>query len=164
MSRDRFFVPPPRVAVLVVVAFVVGLGWGVARTTAQPGSRVFTADVGMVISHVKAGQAVAFERTMTRVGEALALSKEFDRRRQAVTWKIYKASDPRDAGALLYISLLDPAVPGADYWVPQILNEAFPTEVQELYETYIGAFEDDGQGQLLMNLTAVDLGLPVSEP
>jgi hypothetical protein len=36
--------------------------------------------------------------------------------------------------------------------------------VQELYETYIGAFEDDGQGQLLMNLTAVDLGLPVSEP
>lgn len=163
MSRHRRFVPPPRVAALVVAAFVVGLGWGVARTTAQPGSRVFTADVGMVISHVKAGQAAAFERTMKRVGEALALSPEFDRRRQAVTWKIYKASDPREGGALLYISLLDPVVAGADYWVPEILNEAFPTEVQELYETYAGAFEE-GQGQLLMNLTAVDLGLPVPEP
>ena len=117
----------------------------------------------MVISHVKAGQATAFERTMKRVGEALALSEEFDRRRQAVTWKIYKATDPLDGGALLYISVLDPVVPGADYWVPQILNEVFPTEVQELYDTYAGAFEEE-QGQLLMNLTAVDLGLVTAEP
>ena len=161
--QHRLRGPLPRVAALVAVAFVAGVGWGAARTTAQPGSRVFTADVGMVISHVKAGQAVAFERTMKRVGEALTISKEFDRRRQAVTWKIYKASDPLDGGALLYISLLDPVVPGADYWVPQILNEAFPTEVQELYETYAASFAE-GQGQLLMNLTAVDLGLPVPEP
>ena len=63
----------------------------------------------------------------------------------------------------MYIALLDPVVPGADYWVPQILNEAFPTEVQELYDTYAGAF-DEGQGQVLMNLTRVDLGLAVAEP
>jgi hypothetical protein len=157
------FRPGRRVAALVAVAFVVGVGWGVARTTAQPGTRVFTADVGMVISHVKAGQAVAFERTMTRVGEALALSDEFDRRRQAATWKMYKAEDPLDGGALLYISVLDPVVPDADYWVPQILNEAFPTEVQELYEVYAGAFEE-GQGQMLMNLTSIDLGLVAAEP
>ena len=164
MTRNTSpFRPGHRVAALVMVAFVVGLGWGVARTTAQPGTRMFTGEVGMVISHVKAGQATAFERTMTRVGEALALSEEFDRRRQAVAWKIYKAADPLDGGALLYISVLDPVVPGADYWVPQILNEAFPTEVQELYETYAGAFEEE-QGQLLMNLTAVDLGLVVAEP
>ena len=34
----------------------------------------------------------------------------------------------------------------------QILNEAFPTEVQALYETYAGAFAD---GQILLNLTPV---------
>ena len=80
MMRDISpFRPGHRVAALVVVAFVVGLGWGVARTTAQPGTRTFTGEAGMVISHVKAGQATAFERTMTRVGEALALSEEFDR-------------------------------------------------------------------------------------
>lgn len=152
-----------RIAALVAVSFALGLGWGVARTTAQPGTRVFTGEVGMIISHVKAGQAVAFERTMTRMGEALALSEEFDRRRQAATWKIYKAADPLDAGALLYISILDPVVPEADYWVPQILNEAFPTEVQELYETYAGAFDEE-QGQLLMNLTPIDLGVAEVEP
>lgn len=152
-----------RVAVFVAVAFVGGIGWGAARTAAQPGTRVFNADVGMLVSHVKSGQAVAFERTMKLMGEALALSEEFDRRRQAVTWKIYKATDPLEGGALLYVSLLDPVVPGADYWVPQILNEAFPTEVQELYDAYAGAF-DKGQGQLLMNLTRVDLGLAVAEP
>ncbi len=151
-----------RTAVLVAAAFVGGLGWGATRTTAQPGTRVFTADIGMVISHVKSGQGVRFERTMKRVGEALALSDEFDRRRQAVTWKIYKAKDPLEGGSLLYISMLNPVVPGADYWVPQILNEAFPTEVQELYDGYAGAF-GPGQGQLLMNLTPVGLGLATIE-
>ena len=75
-----------------------------------------------------------------------------DRRQQAVGWKLYKATEPLDGGVLLYISVLDPVVPGADYWVPQILNEAFPTEVQALYETYAGTFAD---GQLLLNLIPV---------
>ena len=87
---------------------------------------------------------------MKRVFEAMAISPDNERRRQALGWKLYKAEDPLDGGVLLYISVFDPTVPGMDYWVPEILNEAFPTEVQELYETYAGAFAD---GQTLQNLT-----------
>ena len=147
---------------LVLVALGVGFGWGATHGTAtQPGSRVFTADTGLILSYIKPGQNTAFERTMVRVDEALTSSEEFDRRRQAVGWKVYRKVEPLEGGVLLYISVIDPVVPSADYWVPQILNEAFPTEVQELYETYAGTF---AHGETLLNLTRVDLGLVVSEP
>ena len=106
----------------------------------------------MVLNYLKPGQAAVFERTMKRVGDALHNSESLARRRQAATWKVYKATEPLDGGVVLYISVLDPVVSGADYWVPQILNEAFPTEVQALYETYAGAFAD---GQILLNLSRV---------
>ena len=106
----------------------------------------------MVLSYVKADQAAEFEAIMTRVAEALSTSENVARRQQAAGWKVYKATEPLDDGVLLYVSMLDPVVPGADYWVPQILNEAFPTEVQRLYETYAEAFED---GQILLNLIPV---------
>ena len=141
-------------AVLVAAALGTGVGCGLTRGVAQTDqtARVFSEGTGMVLSYIEAGQATAFESSMMRVGEALSTSASADRRQQAVGWKIYKATAPLDGGVLLYVSMLDPVVPGADYWVPQILNEAFPTEVQQLYETYVGAFAD---GQILLNLIPV---------
>lgn len=147
---------------LVLAALGVGFGWGATQgNAAQPGTRVFAADTGLILSYIKPGQNTAFEQTMKRVAEALSNSEEFDRRRQGVGWKVYKKMEPLESGVLLYISIIAPVVPNADYWVPQILNEAFPTEVQELYETYAGAF---AHGETLLNLTPIDLGLTVSEP
>lgn len=106
----------------------------------------------MILNYVQSAQATVFERTMKRVGDALHNSENVDRRRQAASWKVYRATDPLDGGVVLFISVFDPVVSGADYWVPQILNEAFPTEVQALYETYTGAFAD---GQILLNLSPI---------
>ena len=137
---------------LVAAAFGTLYGMTGGATQTDQTARVFSGDIGMVLSYVKAGQATAFESTMKRVAEALSTSESADRRQQAVGWKVYRATAPLDGGVLLYVSMLDPVVPGADYWVPQILNEAFPTEVQELYETYAGTFAD---GQMLLNLIPV---------
>ena len=141
-------------AVLIAVAFAIGVLWGATprATAGQQQTRVFSAGTGMVLNYVKPDKATVFERTMRRVGEALRNSDSRDRRRQAATWKVYKATEPLDGGVELYLSVLDPVVIGADYWVPQILNEAFPTEVQALYETYAGAFAD---GQILLNLRPI---------
>ncbi len=141
-------------AVLIAAAFAIGVVWGATprATTGQQTTRVFSEGTGMVLNYVKPGRATVFESTMKRVGAALSSSESLDRKRQAATWKVYKATEPLDGGVLLYISVLDPVVSGADYWVPQILNEAFPTEVQALYETYAGAFAD---GQILLNLSPV---------
>ena len=118
----------------------------------QERPREFTARTGMVLYFVNAGGETAYEETMARVAEALAASESEERRQQAEGWSTYKAEEPLADGGRLYVSWLDPVVPGADYWVPGILNEAFPTEAQTLYETYAGAFAD---GQILLNLAPV---------
>ena len=139
---------------LLAAAFSTGVVWGMTRgeLQARQTTRVFSGGTGMVLNYVKPAQTAAFEGTMRRVGEALGASQSIDRRRQAAGWKIYKAVEPLESGVVLYISFLDPVVSGTDYWVPEILNEAFPTEVQGLYETYAGAFAD---GQILLNLSLV---------
>ena len=139
---------------LTATAFAIGILWGATprATAGQQKTRVFSGSTGMVLNYVKPNQATVFERTMRRVGDALRNSESSDRRRQAATWKVYKATEPLEGGVVLYLSILDPVVAGADYWVPQILNEAFPTEVQALYETYVGSFAD---GQILLNLSPV---------
>ena len=148
--------PPNRVGavVLIAAAFGTGVFWGATprATAGQQTPRVFSAGTGMMLNYVKSAQSTVFETTMKRVGDALHNSESADRRRQAASWRVYRATDTLDGGVVLFISVFDPVVPGADYWVPQILNEAFPTEVQALYETYTGAFAD---GQILLNLSPI---------
>ena len=90
---------------------------------------------------------------MRRVGEALQTSDDAERTQQAKGWKVYRAQEPGPNDAVLYVWYLDPTVPAADYAVSQILSEAFPAEVQTLYEEYSGAFT--AGGQLLINLDPV---------
>ena len=118
----------------------------------QDRPREFTAGTGIVLYFVRQDAESTFEETMTRVAEAFAASESDERQEQADGWSMYKAEEPLADGVRLYISWIDPVVPGADYWVPAILNEAFPTEAQTLYETYAGAFAD---GQILLNLAPV---------
>ena len=118
----------------------------------QDRPREFTASTGVVLYFVTAGGESAFEESLARVAEALTASDSEERQQQAEGWRTYRAEEPLADGVVLYVSWLDPAVPGADYWIPGILNEAFPTEAQSLYEAYAGAFAD---GQILLNLTPV---------
>ena len=118
----------------------------------QDRPREFTARAGMVLYFVRQDAESAYEETMARVAEAFAVSESDEREEQAEGWRVYKAEEPLADGVRLYVSWVDPVVPGADYWVPAILSEAFPTEAQSLYETYAGAFAD---GQILLNLVPV---------
>ena len=118
----------------------------------QDRPREFTSRTGIVLYFVRQDAESTFEETMTRVGEAFAASESDERQEQADGWSMYKAEEPLAEGVRLYVSWIDPVVPGADYWVPSILGEAFPTEAQTLYETYAGAFAD---GQILLNLAPV---------
>ncbi len=118
----------------------------------QERPREFTARTGLVLNFVRQDAESVYEETLARVAEAFAASESEERRQQAEGWSTYRAEEPLADDVRLYVSWVDPAVPGADYWVPGILNEAFPTEAQALYETYAGAFAD---GQILLNLVPV---------
>ena len=139
----------------LVLAVMTGIVLGMALTTSTAeaqGGRTFTGGTGMMLNYVKADATADFEAVMRKLAEALQQSEDADRRRQADGWRVYKAQEPGQGGSVLYVWIIDPTVSGADYAVSQILNEAFPAEVQELYERFNGSFAG---GQAMVNLDLV---------
>jgi hypothetical protein len=121
-----------------------------------PAKRVFASDGGMVLNFIKPDKTADFEAVVAKLKEALAKSDKPERKEQAKSWKVFKSPDPAQGGNVLYVFMIDPAVKDADYTVSNILAEAFPTEVQELYTKYAGAY---ASGQNFVNLQVVaDLG------
>jgi hypothetical protein len=118
----------------------------------QSNARVFASDAGMVLNFVKAEKTADFEAVVAKLHEALQKSDKPERRQQAASWKVFRASEPGANGSVLYVFTIDPAVKGADYTVSTILAEAFPTEVQALYKSYAEAYSS---GQNYVNLKLV---------
>ena len=140
----------------LVVALVTGVVIGIALTTTKveaQAARTFSGSQGMMLNYVKNGSRGDFELVMSKLGEALQNSSSPERKRQAAGWKVYRAHEPGPNNSTLYVWFIDPAVSGADYTVSQILNEAFPREVQDLYQRFNGSFAG---GQSMVNLDLVN--------
>ncbi len=145
------------VAVMLIAAPASALASDPQQPAAQqaaPQGRVFGADAGMMFNPIKAEATADFEMVMGKLKEALAKSQDATRQQQAKSWKLFKAQEPGPGGSVLYVFIMDPAVKGADYSVAKILSEAFPTEVQELYQKYSAAYSG---GQSLINLALVQV-------
>ena len=139
----------------VVGALVVGLVLGMVFTTntaEAQAARTFSGGNGMMLNYVDAAKTADFEAVMHKLAEGLQNSDNPQRNQQAEGWKVYRAQEPGPNNSVLYVWFMDPAVSGADYAVSQILNEAFPGEVQGLYETFNGSFAG---GQSMVNLDLV---------
>lgn len=119
---------------------------------AQNNARVFASDAGMVLNFIKPEKTGDFEAVVARLREALQKSDKPERKQQAASWKVFRASEPGVNGSVLYVFSIDPAVKGADYTVTTILAEAFPTEVQALYKSYAESY---ASGQSYVNLKLV---------
>jgi hypothetical protein len=112
----------------------------------------FASNTGMVFSPIKPDHVTAFEEVLGKLREALAKSVDPVRKQQASGWKVYKATEPYQNN-VLYISIMEPAVKGADYNVFPILQEAFgDVAAREIFEKYRAAF---GAGLSVLNLTPV---------
>jgi len=123
--------------------------------------RVFASEAGAVLSTVRADKVAEFETVIGRVHHALAQATGATRRAQAAGWKVFRATEAGPSGSVLYVFVMDPAVKDADYTISGILREAFPAEVQALFEQYNGAI----LSQSLLSLTAVArFGEPFTPP
>ena len=80
-------------------------------------TRVFASDAGLVLNFIKPDKVEDFERTMTRLREALQKSNKPARHDQAASWKVFRAAEPGANGGVLYVFVIDPAVKGADYTI-----------------------------------------------
>ena len=121
--------------------------------------RTFSSDAGMLFNMIKPDKTADFEAIVARVREALAKSPNPVRKQQAAGWKVFKSVEPGmplpdGTRAVLYIFYIDPAVKDADYTITKILAEAFPSEVQDLYNKLVACYPQQG-GQSIVNLQLV---------
>ena len=116
--------------------------------------RTFEGPAAMIINYVQSGSADEFEALTRRMVEALAESEDAEHQALAAGWTMYRVSEPGPNNNAVYVWLFDPVVEDANYAVAQLLNELFPAEVQQLYETYMQSF---GVGQTPLELEPVEL-------
>jgi hypothetical protein len=76
---------------------------------------------GMILTQVKPDRADDFEAALVTLRNALAKSSNPVRKQQAAGWKFYRAAEPL-SGNVLFVLLIDPAVPNADYSLESVVN------------------------------------------
>ena len=123
-----------------------------AQAAAPANPFLFMSDGAMVINYVKPDKTADFEMVMTKVKEALAKSEKPERKQQAASWRVYKSDAPGAGGNVTYVMIIDPAIKDADYNIVNILNEAFPAEIQALFKSYTESF---ASGLIPINLVPV---------
>ena len=117
-----------------------------------PNARVFNGGAGLILYTIKPGSTADFEMVLNKTKEALMKSEKPERKQQAASWRVYKSDAAAANGNVTYVMIIDPAVKEADYNIVNILNEAFPAEIQALFKQYTEAF---ASGLIPINLLPV---------
>jgi hypothetical protein len=138
--------PPPQTPA------VAGQPPGTPPPPAVPATRKFTGDGGMIFNVIKPDKGPDFEAVMARVKEALAKSDNPKRKQMALGWRVLKGTESGMGGNLVYIFWFDPPVKDEDYSITQILADAFPNEVQDLWARFVACFANP---QTMLNLNQV---------
>jgi hypothetical protein len=117
-----------------------------------PNARVFNGGAGLILYTVKAASTADFEMVLNKTKEALGKSEKPERKQQAASWRVYKSDQAAANGNVTYVMIIDPAIKEADYNIVNILNEAFPAEIQALFKAYTESF---ASGLIPINLVPV---------
>jgi hypothetical protein len=140
-------------AIVLALAVIAAAAPSYAQApAAAPNTRTFNGGAGVIIYTIKAASATDFEGVLNKTKEALMKSEKPERKQQAASWRVYKSDTPGKDGNVTYVMLIDPAVKEADYNIVNILNEAFPAEIQALFKTYTDSF---ASGLIPINLIPV---------
>jgi hypothetical protein len=136
----------------MILALAVLAFNAVSADAQTPNARVFSGSAGLILYTIKPGSTADFEMVLNKTKEALTKSDKPERKQQAATWRVYKSDQPAANGNVTYVMVIDPAVKAADYNIVNILNEAFPAEIQALFKAYTEAF---ASGLIPINLVSV---------
>lgn len=111
---------------------------------------------GVFLYQIKPDLTATFEEMLGKIKTTLSTSDNPVRKQQLNGWKVYKASEPM-AGNALYVFVIDPAVPSAEYDLFMLLAEGFGPDLgkpenQELLKKYQEVF---AAGANRLNLSPV---------
>ena len=94
----------------------------------DPAAVVFTTDTGLVLHAIKPASVTHYESAIVALQEALSSAEEPATRKLASGWRVYRAAELDAKSNALYVHVLQPVVPGADYrpspWLDKLLAGA----------------------------------------
>jgi hypothetical protein len=129
----------------MAVAAVMLAGVSVAHAqepaAQQPAAPVLTldGDAAIITILIKPDKTADFEAVLNKLKESLAKNEKPERKQQAAGWKIFKSSQMAQGNAV-YIFLINPVVKGQEYDITRLINEVFPSEVQDMFAKYKDSF------------------------
>jgi hypothetical protein len=112
-----------------------------AQHAPAPSGPVLTlkGDAAVVTVLIKPDKTADFEFVLAKLKSALEQSSNPERQRQAAGWKVFKTLEPAQ-GNTVYVMRIDPVVQGAEYDITRLIAEAFPNEVQDIFQKYKDSF------------------------
>lgn len=108
-----------------------------------PPALTFATGAGILFHQIKADRTADFEWVMERLKEAMAKAEDEKVKQQATGFRVFKNTDALPSGNIMYVVMVNPTVPEADYSMTNLLNlvyEAFPDQQQEIFKRVSGAF------------------------
>ena len=125
-----------------------------AAAPADPAKPVLTlnGEAAIITLLIKPDKTADFEFVLNKLKEALNKSEKPERKQQGASWRVYKSDQAAANGNVTYVMIIDPAIKEADYNIVNILNEAFPAEIQALFKSYTESF---ASGLIPINLVPV---------
>ncbi len=127
--------------VLVAVAvFAYRLGVQAAGDDTAATGLHFSGDIALWTVAIKPDKTADYEKVLARLRDALQKSDDPVRKQQAAGWRVMKMSEPLPDGTVAYVHVISPVIAGADYTLLKPIYDAFPSESQDIYALYRGAF------------------------
>jgi len=149
--QTKFLALVRRPLILVLAAGVALTGAFVLGQAQAQEAEAFRLDSPTLLYvQIRPNMTRDYEVVVGKLKEALQKTDNAALRQAARGWKVFR-SDAQANGNTLYVHVIDPPAPNADYTVMQILYDAFPEERTALYEQYRDAFV----GQSAVKLTLV---------
>ena len=114
---------------------------GTAFAQQAPQKTTFSGDMVIWAFNVNADKAADYEAVVAKLKDSLAKSEKPEAKQQLAGWKVMKNAMPQPDGSLVYIHIISPVVPDADYSITNIVYDVVkdPTEQKAFYDQYRGA-------------------------
>jgi hypothetical protein len=112
-------------------------------TATDPATLTFTTTTGLIVVPVQAAKTADYEAVIVALQAALSKAEDPETRALAAGWRVFKAAEKDPKSNVLYIHVLAPAVPGADYrpslWLDKLLGGAPPELLTKYRDAFAGA-------------------------
>ena len=126
------------IGVGLAVFTLVGTTGAAAQDPAKP-VLPLEGDAAMITILIKPDKTADFEAVLTKYREAFEKSEKAERKQQLAGLKFFKSSQLAQGNAIYYI-IADPVVKDQEYDITRVVNEVFPSEVQDIFAKYKDSF------------------------